>query len=123
MVDIMKLSALLMFMSCTGRSTQVDCLNKYIERTRTTSHYQEAEQEFVKTLNQWWERGVRTMGHMKKCDWKIDAILFNSSGTQALVVVLQIDTNPSAKLDYIEVFVGEKKGGQWQFYLGGVPKY
>ena len=121
MVDIMKLATLLMVISCSRLSAQMDCLNKYIEDARNTAQYQEAEQEFVKTLGQWWEQGARTMGHMEKCDWKIDAILFNSSRNQALVIVLQIDTNASAKLDYIEIFVGEKNEDRWRFYLGGVP--
>jgi hypothetical protein len=118
---ILMLTFLAIF-SCKSEETQNKCLSAHINEISSDPEYQFIRRAANDTINSWSTRNLKFFTSLKSNNWQIDsAIIFNKDKSKAIVLLLEIDTTPTATFDYVKMLAAEKKEGNWQFYFKSMP--
>ncbi len=79
------------------------------------------EKALKDTINNWINRSIEQVQCFKYEKWKIDALIFNKQKNKCFIIIIEIDTKLTAKLDYITYGVGQlQKNNLWNFYFAGI---
>ena len=109
--------------SCKGNKKRKECLKTYLTEVKQTKRYESISTNLRDSLYSWADLNVRLAKNYKsnKYEWKMDGIVFNSTKDRLFGWILDKDLDKEAVFDYVEYFVAEKQGEQWQFYLVSMP--
>jgi RHS repeat-associated protein len=114
---------------CINRDEQKVCFKQKQEEYRKMPLHLYLRKSLKDSLESWIKKDLRLRGHdrgisyaFNKCKWEIGKIiLFNKDYSRAILLVLEIDKEESAVLDYIEMIAAEKRDDGWWFYYVDMP--
>ena len=119
-ISVMLIFLMVSMQSCMSQDEKMECLNEAleVENKELTSTLQDS-------IQSWSRRELKSMSRFNPnaSTWKIDAMIKNSSSDKLFGWILQVDNdNSKDALDYVKFYSGEKRNGQWFFYLHNMPK-
>jgi hypothetical protein len=102
---------------CKSTNGQQHCLEDNIKEIKATSEYNSIRSAARDTISKWATLNIKTFYGINRTEWELDsAVFFNKDKSKALLLLLEVDTVLTAKLDYIKLLAAEKKGDNWYFY-------
>lgn len=109
--------------SCLTKQGRVKCFEKKYHLELNEPKVSVIKNMVIDSLNSWANLRMKYMTsyNSKNMIWKVDKIVFNKSGNRLLGWVLKKYTNKESNVDYIKMFVGEKRNGNWIFYFRYMP--
>ena len=111
----------LTFYSCISPAGQQQCLNNYLSEIKNSPDYNKIRSAAKDSVTYWATLNIENFYGINSTKWEIDsAVFFNEDKSKALLLLLEIDTVSTAKLDYINLIAAEKKGADWHFYTEGM---
>jgi hypothetical protein len=112
---------ILSLQGCVSQEKKIACIKDILK----TEKNQELVASLKDSIYSWSSRDMKGMSYyaQDKSSWVIDALIKNSNSDKLFGWILQVDNDESKDaLDYIKFFSGEKRDGQWFFYLHNMPK-
>jgi hypothetical protein len=111
----------LFIVGCKMQAQKLDCLNSIINENRNDADYINIEKLLKDTINNWINQRIELVQAYKHEKWKIDALIFNKLKNKCFIIIIEIDTNSTAKLDYVNYGVGQYQNNSlWSFYFAGI---
>lgn len=112
---------LVIIAGCKTQAQKLNCLNSIIDENKRIVDYSIIEKSLKDTINNWINRKIELAQGYKQMKWKIDALIFNKQKNKCFIIIIEIDTNSTAKLDYVTYGVGQLQNNNlWDFYFAGI---
>jgi hypothetical protein len=108
--------------SCNSKKFEQKCVAEYFAKVNSTDEYEAIKEAAIDTLTKWQNMNIRYAITLKRNSWRVDDfIFFNKNKSRALLILLKVDKDINAVLDFAEMLAAERKDGQWFFYSASMP--
>lgn len=107
--------------SCQDVSNRQRCFDRALAKFDSSEDSRRVLSAFRDTMRSWNLAKIRTVMYYSNSLVKIDAVLLDTARRRSVVVILSIDTVKGAKLDFVNIYAGEERGGSVYFYSAGLP--
>lgn len=107
--------------SCSMRCG--DGVKVAFESAHGNSSYTQMMQQFNDTLRRWYSMKIGSIYGYEADSMHLGGVLITSDGLNSLVYCLFVDPDTLSTYNTILTFAGEKVGGTWHFYSGGLTTY
>lgn len=119
--SIIHVCIFMLILGCKTQDDKLKCIDSIIDNNKKFAEYPIVEKLLIDTINGWIDKKVELVQAYKHEKWKIDALIFNNQRNRCFVVIIELDTNLTAKLDYITYGVGQLQEDKlWNFYFAGI---
>lgn len=116
---------LLTFLSigCKSIKGQEECFEAYLNEVKKAPEYTLIRSAAQDTVSGWIRKDLKFFGHMDTTtNWQLDsAVFFNEDQSKALLLLLEVDKRPDAKLENVQMLAAELLDGTWHFYARSMP--
>ena len=106
---------------CITQTQKLDCFNSIINQNKHLDVYSFVEKSLKDTINSWINKKIELAQGYKNEMWKIDALIFNKQKNRCFIIIIEIDSSLTAKLDYVTYGVAQLQNKTtWNFYFAGI---
>jgi hypothetical protein len=110
---------------CKSGNEQLQHFNAELKNLEKTEKYKVVKKLANDTLQKWINSDITSTGIPPLrtfIKWKLDdAIFFNEDKNRCIILILERDTTPYAKLDAVKLLLADYNLNHWNFYFQSLP--